>query len=194
MKSRINLALIGLGYWGANYFRVLQQLKEVNLKHACDKETSKLMNYAELTDTSSVNFTDDLTKIAEDKEVKVAIIVTPASSHYEIAKMMLKAGKHVLVEKPLTMNYEQALELCDLSKKMNKVPMVGHIYCFNPAVNYIRNVISSGRLGDLYYGVGLRLGLGPIRNDASCTWDLATHDIAMLSYLLGKMPSYVSAH
>jgi predicted dehydrogenase len=92
------------------------------------------------------------------------------------------------------MNYKQALELCNLSEKMNKVLMVGHIYCFNPAVNYIRDVIRSGRLGDLYYGVGLRLGLGPIRNDASCTWDLATHDIAMLSYLLGKMPSYVSAH
>ena len=193
MKSRIGLALIGLGYWGANYFRVLRQFKEVNLKYSCDKEISKLMNYAELTDTNSVNFTDDLTKIAEDKEVEAVIIATPASSHYEIAKMMLEAGKHVLVEKPLTMDYEQALELCRLSEKMSKILMVGHIYCFNPAVNYIRGVIRSGRLGDLYYGVGLRLGLGPIRNDASCTWDLATHDIAMLIYLLDEMPHYVSA-
>jgi predicted dehydrogenase len=141
-----------------------------------------------------INFTKDLTKIAEDKELEAVIIATPASSHYEIAKMMLEARKYVLVEKPLTMNYEQALELCDLSKKMNKVLMVGHIYCFNPAVNYIKDVIRSGRLGDLYYGIGLRLGLGPIRNDASCTWDLATHDIAMLDYLLNKMPSSVSAH
>jgi predicted dehydrogenase len=72
--------------------------------------------------------------------------------------------------------------------------MVGHIYCFNPAVNYIKEIMKSGKLGSLYYGVGLRLGLGPIRNDASCTWDLATHDIAMLDYLLNKMPSSVSAN
>lgn len=194
MKSRISLALIGLGYWGANYLRVLRQLKEVNLKYVCDKETNKLANYAELTDTNNNNFTDDLTKIAENKELEAVIIATPASSHYEIAKMMLDAGKHVLVEKPLTINYKQALELCDLSEKVNKTLMVGHIYCFNPAVNYIKDAIRSGRLGDLYYGVGLRLGLGPIRNDASCSWDLATHDIAMLDYLLDKMPSYISAH
>lgn len=194
MKSRISLALIGLGYWGANYLRVLRQLKEVNLKYICDKETNKLTNYTELTDTNRINFTDDLTKITEDKELEAVIVATPASSHYEIVKMMLEAGKHVLVEKPLTVNYKQALELCDLSEKVNKILMVGHIYCFNPAVNYIKGVIRSRRLGDLYYGVGLRLGLGPIRNDASCTWDLATHDIAMLDYLLDKMPSCVSAH
>jgi predicted dehydrogenase len=152
------------------------------------------MNYIELTDNRNINFTKDLTKIAENKEVEAVIIATPASTHYEIAKMMLEYGKHVLVEKPLTMDYKQALELCRLSDKMNKFLMVGHIYCFNPAVNYIRDVIRSDRLGNLYYGVGLRLGLGPIRNDASCTWDLATHDIAMLIYLLDKMPRYVNAH
>ena len=194
MKSKIILGLIGLGYWGTNYLRVLLQLKEVRLKYVCDKETNKLNDYTELTGTSVINFTDDLTRIAEDEELEAVIIATPASSHYEIAKMMLEAGKHVLVEKPLTMNYEQASELCNLSEKVNKTLMVGHIYCFNPAVNYIKDIMRSGKLGSLYYGVGLRLGLGPIRNDASCTWDLATHDIAMLDYLLNKMPSSVSAH
>jgi len=91
------------------------------------------------------------------------------------------------------MNYLQALELHNLSEKVGKILMVGHIYCFNPSVNYINNILRSCRLGDLYYGIGLRLGLGPIRNDASCTWDLATHDIAILNFLLGKMPTFVSA-
>jgi UDP-N-acetylglucosamine 3-dehydrogenase len=191
--KKLCVGLVGLGYWGANYFRVLRQFKEVDLKYACDKETSKLMNYAELTDTRSINFTDDPTKIAKDKEVEAVIIATPASSHHEIAKMMLEAGKHVLVEKPLTMNYKQAIELCDLSERMNRILMVGHIYCFNPAVKYIKDVIRSGMLGDLYYGIGLRLGLGPIRHDASCTWDLATHDIAMLIYLMDVVPRHVSA-
>lgn len=194
MKSRIVFSLVGLGYWGANYLRVLLQSKEVKLKYVCDREASKLNHYAGLTGTAAINFTTDLVKIAEDKEVEAVIIATPASSHYEIAKMMLKAGKHVLVEKPLTTNYEQALELCNLSKNVNKILMVGHIYCFNPAVNYIKDIIRTNRLGDLYYGIGLRLGLGPIRNDASCVWDLAVHDIATLDYLLNQMPGYISAH
>jgi predicted dehydrogenase len=191
---RITLGLIGLGYWGANYLRVLLQLNEVRLKLVCDKETKKLMDYAGLASKSSINFTDDLAKVTRDEELEAVIIATPASTHYEIAKKMLEAGKHVLVEKPLTMNYEQALELSHLSERMSRVLMVGHIYCFNPAVNYMKDVLSSNKLGKLYYGIGLRLGLGPIRNDASCTWDLATHDIAMLDYLLNKMPSSVSAH
>lgn len=194
MEKKISVGVIGLGYWGVNYLRVLLQLKDVRLKYVCDKETTRLVNYADLTGTNTVNFTDELTKLARDKELDAVIVATPASSHYEIVKTMLEAGKHVLVEKPLTMNYGQAQELCSLSRKVNRILMVGHIYCFNPAVSYIKHALEAGRLGNLYYGVGLRLGLGPIRSDASCTWDLATHDIAMLDHLLNTMPSAVSAH
>jgi UDP-N-acetylglucosamine 3-dehydrogenase len=194
LKSKISLGLVGLGYWGANYLRVLRQSKGINLEYICDKDTNKLADCTELTGIDLVNFTVDPTKIAEDEAIEAVIIATPASSHFEITKAMLEAGKHVLVEKPLTMNYEQAVRLCDLSEKVNRILMVGHIYCFNYAVNYIKDVIGSGSLGDLYYGVGLRLGLGPIRDDASCTWDLATHDLAMLDYLISKMPISVGAH
>jgi len=106
---------------------------------------------------------------------------------------MLNSGKHVLVEKPLTMNYAQAVELCRLSKKVDLALMVGHVYCFNPAMQYVRRFVESGNLGDLYYGIGLRLGLGPIRSDASCTWDLAAHDISALDFVVGRMPRQVSA-
>ena len=167
------------------------QLEETRLKHVCDKDRNKLGKYSRLS--GAIRFSDGPAKLAADKKLEAVIIATPAHTHYEVAKTMLEAGKHVLVEKPLTMNHKQALELYDLSKKLNLALMVGHIYCFNPAVNYIKNVLRSGRLGNLYYGVGLRLGLGPIRSDASCTWDLATHDIAILDYLLNKIPAYVSA-
>jgi len=191
MGNRINIGLIGLGYWGSNYLRVLTQLNNVNLYYVCDVDDSKFKKYSNLP--SNVKFSNNPVELATDKEVKAVIIATPASTHYNIAKVMLETGKHVLVEKPLTMNYKQALELENLSNEVNKILMVGHIYCFNPAVNYIRNILKSGGLGNLYYGIGLRLGLGPIRRDASCTWDLATHDMAMLDFLLNKIPVSVSA-
>jgi len=190
MNEKVSIGLIGLGYWGVNYLRVLMQLKDVRLKYVCDNDYGKLAKCPESINVTKVT---DFVKLAEDKDLKAVVIATPASTHYEIAKLMLESGKHVLVEKPLTMNHDQALELCNLSNKMDIILMVGHIYCFNPAVEYMRDVLRDGRLGDLYYGIGLRLGLGPIRKDASCTWDLATHDIAMLDYLIGRMPSLVSA-
>lgn len=193
MEHELSLGLVGVGYWGVNYLRVLRQLPDVHLKYVCDKDNSRLDSFSQLADTSNINFTNDFIKIAEDKEIKAVIIATPANSHFKIAKTMLEAGKHVLVEKPLTMDHKQAVSLCDLSEKTNKMLMVGHIYCFNPAVNYIKKALESGELGDLYYGMGLRLGLGPIRGDASCTWDLATHDIAILDYLVNKMPSVITA-
>jgi predicted dehydrogenase len=190
MKN-FKVGLIGLGYWGRNYLRVLSQLEKAKLRCVCDRDNGKLKEYNGLT--NDIKFVDNFAELAEDKELEAVIIATPASTHYDIARTMLQAGKHVLVEKPLTMNYGQALALCDLSKSAKRVLMVGHIYCFNPAVNYIRDVVRSGKLGVLYYGLGLRLGLGPIRGDASCTWDLATHDIAMLDYIINKMPISVIA-
>ena len=89
------------------------------------------------------------------------------------------------------MSYEQAVDLCRLSEQIHTILMVGHIYCFNPAVNHLKETLRSNKFGKLYYGIGLRLGLGPIRSDASCTWDLATHDIAMLDYLLNEIPNEV---
>jgi len=185
----LNISLIGLGYWGINYLRVLLLLNNIKLKYICDKNQKKAEKYSNVA-----KIVKDPSILAKDKELDAVIIATPASTHYEIAKLMLQAGKHVLIEKPFTMKYSEAEELSQLSRQMNTILMVGHIYCFNPAVNYIREILNTGKLGNLLYGVGLRLGLGPIRNDASCTWDLATHDIAILDYLLAKEPVAVSAH
>jgi predicted dehydrogenase len=190
--DKLNIALVGVGYWGANYIRVLKQLKEVKLDYICDKDHSTLEKYRDVAD--DVKLTDDVNELAKDQNLQLIIVAAPASTHYEITKTMLEARKHVLVEKPLTMNFGDAVKLVNLAKKMETTIMVGHIYRFNQSVNYIENVLRSGRLGDLFYGVGLRIGLGPIRNDASCTWDLATHDIAMLDFLLNKMPKRISAH
>lgn len=185
----MDVGLIGFGYWGANYLRVLSELHDTNLMYVCDSDGDKLTNLA----GKGYVLTSDVRRVAEDSVIDAVVIATPASTHFALAKLMLESDKHVLVEKPLTMNYQEAIKLSELAREVNKVLMTGHVYCYNPAVNNIKRLLEHRGLGRLYYGVGLRMGLGPIRNDASCTWDLATHDIAMLDYLLCKLPAYVSA-
>ncbi|HLI45770.1 MAG TPA: Gfo/Idh/MocA family oxidoreductase [Geobacterales bacterium] len=182
----LKLALIGLGYWGRNYLRVLKQIPDVNLAYVYDTDQNKLLRSKDVIARS-------LEEIIEDKEINAVIIATPASTHYEIGKKLIESNKHVLIEKPLTMKYEEALELAKLAKIKNRVLMVGHIYCYNSAINYMKEIIKEERLGKLYYGFGLRCGFGPIRYDASCTWDLATHDLAMLDYLLEDFPIEIQA-
>jgi len=184
----LNVALIGLGYWGKNYLRVLQNIKGIELRYVCDSNPEALKDI-----TSHIRTTLDYEEIAKDEDIKAAFLATPASTHYEIAKLFLEQGKHLLVEKPLTMNIKEAVDLARIAKENKVILMVGHIYCFHPAIQYLRKLIKSRKLGKVFYGIAIRIGLGPIRQDASCTWDLATHDIAILDYLFNSMPIYVTA-
>ncbi len=184
----LNVALIGLGYWGKNYLRVLQNIERIKLRYVCDNNPEVLKGVP-----SYIRTTLDYEEIAKDEDIKAAFLVTPASTHYEIAKLFLEQGKHLLVEKPLTMNVKEAFDLARIAKENKVTLMVGHIYCFHPAIQYLRKLIKSRKLGKVFYGIAIRIGLGPIRQDASCTWDLATHDIAILDYLFNNMPIYVTA-
>jgi len=191
MAARTRVGLIGLGYWGSNYLRVVNETDGASLDCVCDVDPRRAAYFD--SSNRSIKFVRDPEGLATSKNLDAVILATPASTHYELVKKMLEGGKHVLVEKPLVMDSVQAKELCQISKEMEKILMVGHIYCFNPAVKYIKTLLVSKKLGHLFYGTGLRLGWGPIRGDASCTWDLATHDIAMLDYLLHKVPKTVTA-
>ena len=168
------------------------QLSNVSLKYVCDENQDRLKNLAKYAKVLKLVKNPD--EVISDEKLDAVAIVTPASTHYQLVKMALKSKKHVIVEKPFTMSYAQSIELSKLSEKYGKILMVGHIYCFNPAVQYIKQLIRNNELGTIYYGLGLRLGLGPIRSDADCVWDLATHDISMLDYIFGRIPRYVSAH
>lgn len=188
-SKTINVGLIGFGYWGPNYLRVLSQTNNVHVKYICDIDENKFGALA----IKGYDLVRDYKILTDDQSLDAVVIVTPASTHFEIAKIMLKSGKHVLVEKPLAMSYKEAVELWSMSDEIDRVLMVGHIYIYNPAVNYIKGMLDKAELGMLYYGVGLRMGLGPIRSDANCLWDLGPHDLSMLDYLLDKTPLYVSA-
>lgn len=186
----INIGVVGLGYWGPNYVRVLSEIEGVTLKYCCDLDENKLDKLKRFL--NKVKTTTDYREILDDEEVDAVIITTPPNTHYKLIKDSLEHQKHVLVEKPLTDNLESAKEVVNLAEKLNKVLMVGHIYLFNPGILKLKTIINSGELGQLFYGIALRLGLGPIRKFASALWDLAIHDIYISMYLFDSKPISVS--
>jgi predicted dehydrogenase len=140
-----------------------------------------------------VNFTSKIEDLLEDPELDAVCIATPASTHYAIAKSSLKAGKHVLIEKPLTLHSKEGEELVAMAENRRLKLMVGHTFQFNNAVKKLKEYLELGEIGRLYYLYFSRTGLGPIRQDVNALWDLAPHDISVLLYLLGKHPTQVHA-
>ena len=126
-------------------------------------------------------------------EVDAVAIVTDASTHRRLAGMALEAGKHVLVEKPLTTTSKDASELIDLAERRGRTLMVGHTFLYNPGVRAVKEYLAAGEVGEVYYLYSQRTSLGPIRSDVNAIWDLAPHDIAILNYLLDQTPAWVSA-
>jgi len=179
----MNLGIIGLGYWGYNYLRILNELNNVSLKYYCDLDKRKIKKtwiYA-----NNAKITSSYQDILRDSETGIIIITTPPNTHYHIIKDCLEARKDVLVEKPLTLSVEEGEKIVNLARKKNKILMVGHTYLSNPGILKLKSLIDSGKLGDILYGIALRLGLSPIRKSASVLWDLASHDVSIALYLFG---------
>ncbi len=128
-----------------------------------------------------------------DDGVDAVAVATPTSTHHEVVRAALEAGRHVLVEKPITDDVDSARHLCELADDKNLVLMVGHVFLFNPAVEEARRLIDDGELGRLYYMAMRRTNLGPVRLDVNAAWDLAAHDISVANHLLGMGPESVSA-
>ncbi|MEM3401751.1 MAG: Gfo/Idh/MocA family oxidoreductase [Candidatus Hadarchaeales archaeon] len=187
----MNIGIIGLGYWGPNYLRIVRELEHCKVSYCCDLD-EKALERAKLV-APEIKITKDFRKVAEDPETDAVIITTPLNTHYEIGKFCLEHGKHVLMEKPCASNSDEARALAKISEKNDLVLMAGHVYEYHPAVRKLKEEIKAGKLGDVYYMSAERVGLGPIRKYASALWDLATHDISIALYLFEKMPREVSA-
>jgi predicted dehydrogenase len=140
-----------------------------------------------------VETTRDVQRILSDKAVQAVVIATPTATHFDLTKAALLAGKHVLCEKPLAATAAQASELVALAKQTGLILMVGHVFLFNPGIIKLHELLLSGEAGQVYYVHATRTNLGPVRQDVDCVWDLATHDISILNYLLGQSPREVSA-
>ena len=191
-KNNLTAGVIGLGHWGPNVVRNLARHPRVRLQYVCDTNPETFERAQGLADASCRRVTDPEV-VLSDKEVNAVVIVTPAASHYALTKRALEAGKHVFCEKPLTLRVMEGEELCALAARNDLKLMVGHTFLFNNAVLKLKQLVSDGHLGAIYYMTAMRTHLGLVRKDASVLWDLAPHDVAIMNFLLGASPRRVSA-
>jgi predicted dehydrogenase len=187
----VRFAVIGLGYWGQNYPRVLRDLPGATLAALCDVDASQLERAARRwPDIPTFDRIDSLF----DSGVADAVIVgTPASTHFEVASQALGAGLHTLVEKPLASRSDEAAKLNEEALARGLVLLVGHTFLYSPRVEYIRDVIAGGELGSIRYLYSRRLNLGKVRNDVDALWNFGPHDVSIVMHLLGSSPVRVGA-
>ena len=183
----MNFAIIGLGYWGKNYLRILNSLENTNLIAVVEPNPKIKIE----KDVRQLNDIDEL--LNEELSIDAAIICTPTNTHYEIAKKLLNNGIHVLVEKPLSTKASEAEELIQVADQNNLVILVDHTFLYNDAINFAIEKIQDGEIGSLLHINFERTNLGPIRTDVSCLWDLTTHDISILNAMTSAAPTEIKA-
>jgi predicted dehydrogenase len=189
--EQLRVAVIGCGRWGPNHIRVFSESTRSRVLACADTSKSKLKHIA--SRFNHIHTTTEYRELLDNPEINAVVVATPTASHTEITTQALRAGKHVLVEKPLSSTVEEGLELARLARETGLVLMVGHVFLFNSGINRLRQMVVSGELGRIHYLDAARTNLGPIRGDVNALYDLATHDISIFNYLLGAMPTEVSA-
>jgi predicted dehydrogenase len=183
------IAVIGAGYWGKNLVRNVARLGR--LAAVCD--TSEAIRARVASDHPDVPITGDLEGVLARGDVGAVMIAVPAPAHFAVAKAALEAGKHVYVEKPITLDVGEAETLVAMAKERDLRLMVGHLLLFHPCVGWLKDTIDSGDLGRVLYLTSKRVNLGKVRPDENAMWSLAPHDVSVALHLLGGTPSEVSA-
>lgn len=189
--SRFNIGLIGCGYWGPKLARNFAAHRDASLVIAADLVQERADRVAE--SYSVPRATDDAQAVIDDPDVDLAVIATPAYTHFELVRDALDRGKHVLVMKPLTVSTEQAEELCDLADRKGVRLAVDHTFIFTGAVRKMKELVNADELGELYYFDSVRINLGVFQHDVNVLWDLAPHDVSIMDYLMTGLPDEVSA-
>jgi len=190
--SELIMGVIGLGHWGPNVVRNLSIHPHVKLQYICDSNPAAFSRVS-LLPLRDCRFVEDYRKILQDPAVNAVAIVTPTSSHYQLAREALLAGKHVLCEKPLTTEIAQSEELCRLAGERKLKLMVGLTFMFNTGIRKLKEIYTSSELGRVYYMTASRSHMGLVREDVDVIWDLAPHDISIFNYILDAVPLEVSA-
>ncbi|MCE1189621.1 MAG: Gfo/Idh/MocA family oxidoreductase [Ignavibacteria bacterium] len=188
--ENIHAAVVGCGRWGMNHVKTAYSLLGPRLKYACDAFPSAEEKVKAVGD---ISFTTNLDDVLSDATINAVIIATPAETHYEVALRCLKAGKNVLVEKPITLVSEEAAELHTVAVQNNLKLMVGHVLLYHPAIIKIKEDLNSGRLGKLQYIYCNRLNLGTVRSEENILWSFAPHDISIIQYLTESNPESIEA-
>ena len=187
----LRTAVVGLGYWGPNLVRVLNEINESELVAVCDLDEGRLRKVARRY--PATRMTTSYEALLDDHSVEAIVIATPVTTHHQLAMAALEAGKHVFVEKPLAASSQEALELQTTAERAGLTLMPGHTFLYSPPVTYSRELITTGELGDIYFISMSRVNLGLHQADVSVVWDLGPHDFSILRYWLGEAPVRVSA-
>ncbi len=182
----VKLGIIGYGYWGPNIVRNFCGTDGAQVVAVCDMDEKACQKVSRLY--PFVRTTRDSREVTHASDIDAVAIVTPVSTHYELARAALENGKHVFIEKPFTSSSAQAEELIELAERKNLTIMVDHTFLFTGAVRKMKDVIDAGELGRPYYYDSTRVNLGLFQHDVNVVWDLATHDLSIIDYLIPDRP------
>jgi predicted dehydrogenase len=186
----IGIGVIGYGYWGPNLVRNFTATPGAHVVTVCDVREERL---ALARQQYGVGTTTDHREVIADSRVDCVVIATPVSTHFDLAMQAMQAAKHVLIEKPMALNVEQAMRLVEEAERRALVLMVDHTFIYTGAVRKIKELLSSGEMGQVYYYDSVRVNLGLFQDDVDVIWDLATHDLAIMDYVLSIPPEAISA-
>ena len=187
----IRVSVVGAGYWGPNLIRNFTACSETQLVAVCDKDRARLEKV--LAGYPGVDAVADFEGLISRDDVDAVAIATPVSTHAPLALAALRAGKHVLVEKPLAASVREAELMIAAAKEAGRVLMVDHTFVYSGPVTRIKEIVDSGDLGDIYYVDSVRINLGLFQHDINVVWDLAPHDLSIMDHLIGRLPRSLSA-
>jgi len=187
----IKIGVVGYGYWGPNIVRNFMESENATVKSVSDLNP-KRQKLAQ-TRYPAIETMEKPDAMFADPEINAVAIVTPVSTHFDLAMRALRAGKHVLLEKPLTQTVQQGEQLLEEAHKRGLLVMVDHTFVYTSAIRKIKAIIDSGELGDIFYYDSVRVNLGLFQHDVNVIWDLAVHDLSILEYIYPEKPTAVSA-
>jgi predicted dehydrogenase len=187
----INVGVVGYGYWGPNLVRNFAETDGARLAAVCDARPERLA-LVEKRYPGTRTFSA-WRELVQDPAVDLVVVSTPVSTHFEMGLAALQAGKHLLVEKPMATNLDDCSRLIDEAARRRLVLMVDHTFVYTPAVRKMRQLVTDGSLGDIYYYDSVRVNLGLFQHDVNVIWDLAVHDVAIMDFVLPERPVAVSA-
>src|ERR1043166_2006041 len=190
MKSRINIGVVGCGYWGPNLLRNFRALPDCDAKVICDLNIKRVKHLKTLH--PGVELCTDFEEIVARPDLDALVIATSAKSHFAMAKQSLTAGKHTFIEKPMATSVAECEELIQLAASRGVTLMVGHTFLYSAPVRHIKKIIEAGEIGEIRYISARRLNLGLFQRNINVAWDLAPHDISILLYVTGMLPRTVN--
>jgi predicted dehydrogenase len=187
----IGIAVVGYGYWGPNLVRNFAQVDDARVVAVCDMSPSR--RAAAEKAAPGVRTYEDVTAMLADPSVDAVVIATPVTSHFRLGLDALRAGKHVLVEKPFAASVAEGEQLIDEAERAGLVLMVDHTFVYTSAVRKIAELVNGGGIGRLQYFDSVRVNLGLFQRDVSVLWDLAVHDLSIMDHITGRTPRQVAA-